>query len=211
MTFSITARSPATGQLGIAVATAWFAVGSICLEVQNGIGAVAAQATPSPTLRSDCLTGLAAGLTPEESVLEALVGDYLREYRQICLVDSNGRAFAYTGPGCEAESSHICAQNCAIAGNLLCSADVLKAIDESWQSTQGTNEPLAERLLMALAAGQQEGGDRRGAQSAALFVSNTNPLLNVDLRVDNSDSPISEIEKNLEMFRSEYEPVYKSL
>ena len=211
MTFSITARSPETGQLGVAVTTAWFAVGSICLQVRHGVAAVAAQATPSPTLKSKCLNGIAAGLSPEESVHEALESDDLREYRQVALVDSKGRAFAYSGPECEGESFHICAKNRVIAGNLLGSSTVLSAMEESWSSTEGTKAPMAERLLLALIAGQREGGDSRGAQSAALFVSHSNPLLNVDFRVDDSETPIADLEKNLKLFREDYEPIYRKL
>ena len=211
MTFSITARSPDTGQLGVAVITAWFAVGSICLEVRHGLGAVAAQATPSPTLRADCLNGLASGLTPEESISKALVGDPLLEFRQVGLLDSKGRAFAYTGPGCEGASFHVFAENYVIVGNCLSSSRVIEAIDESWNSTQMARTPMAERLLLAISAGQDEGGDKRGAQSAALFVSNSNPLLNVDLRVDNSHVPLTELRNNLNMFRTDFEAIYRNL
>ena len=211
MTFSIAARCPDTGEFGVAVTTVWFAVGSICYLVLPGIGAVASQGVPNPALRNRCLDGLASGLSPIEALAEALSTDPLSEHRQVGLLDALGRTAAHTGAHCEDTSGHINEQDYVIAGNILTNDGVLRAIESSLLSPTGPGLPLAERMLDALDAGQAAGGDRRGRQSAAMFVGSHNPILHVDLRIDDSPDPLVELRRLLNLFREKYEPVYQLL
>jgi hypothetical protein len=167
MTFSITARCEHTGELGVAVATAWFAVGSVCPAVRADIGAVASQALVNANLRAACLDRIVLGLRPELALAEALKMDASPEHRQLGVVDAAGRAAAHTGAACPDDSGHRIDRGCVIAGNTLSSIEVLDAMQSSWNEARGCDVPLAERMLMALDAGQLAGGDARGRQSAA--------------------------------------------
>ncbi len=209
MTFSITARCRRTGDLGVAVTTKFFAVGALCPAVRAGVGAVASQAVPNPALKEECLDRLASGAPPEEALRQALAADALAHRRQVGLIDAGGRTAAHTGANCEDARGHIIETDGVIAGNTLVSEDVLRAVASSWrQSSEGD---LAERMLAALDAGQAAGGDRRGRQSAALLVGNANPLLALDLRVDDHADPLVELRRLLSLYRETYEPILKSL
>ena len=211
MTFSISARCARSGELGVAVTTAWFAVGSVCPAVRANIGAVASQALVNANLRAACLDRIAAGDRPELALAEALKADASPEQRQVSVVDAAGRAAAHTGAACPDACGHRIAAGCVIAGNTLSSIEVLDAIESSWHTTRDSDLALAERMLMALDAGQQEGGDKRGRQSAALLVGNMDPMLQVDLRVDDHPDPLVELRRLLALFREKYEPIHRAL
>jgi uncharacterized Ntn-hydrolase superfamily protein len=211
MTFSITARCERTGEIGVAVSTAWFAVGSICPAVRANVGAVASQAVVNPNLRAACLDRIARGVRPEVALSEALETDESPEQRQLGLVDAAGRAAAYTGAACPDDSGHRVESGCVIAGNILSSIEVLDAMQSSWSETKSCELPLAERMLMALEAGQLTGGDARGRQSAALLVANVDPMMQLDLRVDDHPDPLAELRRLLALFREKYEPIYRAL
>jgi uncharacterized Ntn-hydrolase superfamily protein len=211
MTFSITARCERTGELGVAVATAWFAVGSICPAVRAGVGAVASQALVNPNLREACLDRIAAGAGPELALAEALEMDASPEQRQVGVVDAAGRAAAHTGTACASHSGHRIDGSCVVAGNTLCSVEVLEAMQSAWNEVRISGQPLAECLLVALEAGQAAGGDSRGRQSAALLVGNSDPMLQLDLRVDDHAEPLAELCRLLGLFREKYEPIYRAL
>ncbi len=209
MTFSITARCRRTGDLGVAVTTKFFAVGALCPAVRAGVGAVASQAVPNPALRAECLDRLANGARPEEALRQALATDTQAQRRQVGLIDAGGRTAAHTGAKCEDARGHVIESDCVVAGNTLVSEDVLRAVASSWSET--SDGDLAERMLGALDAGQAAGGDRRGRQSAALLVGNANPLLALDLRVDDHSDPLVELRRLLGLYRERYEPVLRSL
>jgi uncharacterized Ntn-hydrolase superfamily protein len=211
MTFSITARCEHTGELGVAVATAWFAVGSVCPAVRADIGAVASQALVNANLRAACLDRIVLGLRPELALAEALKMDASPEHRQLGVVDAAGRAAAHTGAACPDDSGHRIDRGCVIAGNTLSSIEVLDAMQSSWNEARGCDVPLAERMLMALDAGQLAGGDARGRQSAALLVGNVDPMLQIDLRVDDHTEPLTELRRLLALFRERYEPIHRAL
>jgi len=211
MTFSITARCKDTGELGVAVTTAWFAVGSVCPAVRVGVGAVASQALVNANLRAVCLGRIANGATPELALAEALEMDAAPEHRQVGLVDSDGRTAVHTGGACPGESGHRIDGSCVIAGNTLSSIDVLDAMQTSWNDAADHDRPLADRLLSVLDAGQAAGGDARGRQSAALLVGNADPMLQVDLRVDDHVEPLAEVRRLLALFRYKYEPIHRAL
>jgi uncharacterized Ntn-hydrolase superfamily protein len=209
MTFSIVARCQRSGELGAAVTTAWFAVGSLCPAVRHGIGAVASQADVNPRLRTECLDRLARGVAADITLGEALSTDPSPERRQVGLIDASGRTAAHTGDGCVDAHGHIIESNCVIAGNTLLSTGVLDAVAASWRDTNERDFGLAERMMLALEAGQEAGGDKRGRQSAALLVGNKNPMLQIDLRVDDHADPLVELRRLLTMFREKYEPFYE--
>ncbi len=211
MTFSITARCEHTGEIGVAVTTAWFAVGSVCPAVRADIGAVASQALVNAKLRAACLDRIALGMRPELALSEALKMDASPELRQIGLVDAAGGAAAHTGTDCPDDSGHRIDKGCVIAGNTLSTIEVLDAMQSSWNETKGCDLPLAERILMALDAGQLAGGDARGRQSAALLVADINPMMQIDLRVDDHSEPLTELRRLLTLFREKYEPIHRAL
>lgn len=209
MTFSITARCRRTGDLGVAVTTKFFAVGALCPAVRAGVGAVASQAVPNPALKAACLDRLANGVPPEEALRQALASDAVAQRRQVGLIDASGRGAAHTGAKCEDARGHIIESDCVVAGNTLVSEDVLRAVASAWRQTSAGD--LAERMLGALDAGQAAGGDRRGRQSAALLVGHANPLLALDLRVDDHPDPLVELRRLLGLYRERYEPILRSL
>jgi uncharacterized Ntn-hydrolase superfamily protein len=195
VTFSVVARDPATGELGIAVASCILAVGRAVPAALPGVGVVAVQARSRRGLRGTLLAGLAAGAPPAELVRRAAHAAEDAE-RQIAVLDAAGRVAADTGPGSLPVSGHLLGEGVSVQGNLLASADVLPAMAAAFTGSSG---PLPDRLLAALAAGQAGGGDLRGRQSAALLVVAGSPPteeddgVRVDLRVDDSADPVAQL------------------
>lgn len=192
-TFSITARCERTGQLGVAVSTAIPCVGMLCPFVQSGVGAVATQSFVNPYLGIWGLESLAQGRSAEETLSSLRERDEGFELRQIGIVDAEGRSVAFSGDQCDGWYGHLTGQNYAVAGNMLTGPDTLDAMQASFR--QDAEQPLAQRLVHALAAGQQAGGDKRGKQSAALKVYSTEQYPLVDLRVDDHPDPVPELER----------------
>lgn len=189
MTFSIVARDPDTGDLGVATATAGPFVGWLVPHVLPGIGVVATQAMTNPYLAVDLLQGL--GETPIEQALEAaLERDAERERRQIIAVDRMGRTVGWTGSKCEGFAGHLPGDGVAVAGNILAGEAVL----HSMLAAYSRPADLGTRLLAALTAGAEAGGDRRGTGSAALKVYGREAYPLLDLRVDDSEAPLAELE-----------------
>src|SRR5579875_3571691 len=167
-TFSIVARCPRSGMLGVAVSTAVPAVGALCPYVKTGVGAVSTQSWVNPYLAIDAL-------------------------RQIGVVDAAGRSVAWTGGGCTPWHGHITERDVAIQGNMLVGEATLSAMAEAFRRSESLD--LAERLLLALEAGQAAGGDKRGKQSAALRVHHTEDYPWLDLRVDEHRYPVAELRR----------------
>lgn len=209
MTFSITARCPRTGDFGVAVTTCWFAVGSLCPAVRAGVGAVASQSFVNPALKGACLDRLANGLAPETALAEALAEDPSPEIRQVGLIGVRGRGAAHTGTGCDSVCGHLIETDAVIAGNMLAPGGVLDAVAAAWRAN--AELALAERMLGALEAGQESGGDKRGRQSAALLVGNAFPMLQLDLRVDDHLDPLIELRRLFTLYREKYEPIYRAM
>ncbi|ASS75169.1 hypothetical protein CIG75_09365 [Tumebacillus algifaecis] len=191
-TFSIVARDPLTGRFGIAVTTKALAVGSLCPFAKAGVGAVATQARVNPTLGPKGLRLLEHGLSAEEVLQELLAGDPGRELRQVGIVDRYGRSAAFTGAEVNEGKGHIIGDNFAVQGNLLTGEAVVQATAAAFN---GSNAPFPERLLKALEAGQFAGGDKRGKQSAALLVVDTDEFPYIDLRVDDNPEPLKELRR----------------
>lgn len=196
MTFSIVARDPKTKALGVSVSTAVPAVGSVVPHVEAGVGAIATQAQTNILYGIEGLKLLKTGLSPQTALETMLQRDIGKEKRQVIIIDAQGRTAAFTGMENVEWKGHMLGKDCAVAGNILAGNLVLKAMIETFETTKGK---LAERLLKALEAGQEAGGDKRGRMSAALLVageqwiSETRPVL--DLRVDAHQDPVKELRR----------------
>ncbi|MEZ2222785.1 DUF1028 domain-containing protein [Rhizobium sp. RCC_161_2] len=193
MTWSIVAREPETGHLAIAVATRFFAVGSLVPHIRGGIGAVATQAFVSPLYGIDGVAMLAAGHAPDETVATLTARDEGREQRQFHLIDAKGNNAAFTGAKCIDWAGHLIDDNVSVAGNMLAGPQVIAETLSTFKKTKG--KPLAERLLEAMRAGEDAGGDKRGKQSAALVIHRDQDYAWLNIRVDDSADPLTELER----------------
>ena len=203
MTFSIVARSADGAQWGVAVASKFLAVGAAVPAAAFGVGAVATQAAANLRYRPDGLALLAEGRGAQE-VLDALTGaDDGRDERQAGIVDRDGGAATFTGPGCHPWAGGRTGDGWAVQGNILTGPEVVDAMAEAFEASTG---PLAHRLVAALTAGDAAGGDRRGKQSAALYVVSEgggygggSDVL-VDVRVDDHPEPVGELARLLDLY-----------
>ncbi|MGB8166192.1 MAG: DUF1028 domain-containing protein [Chthoniobacteraceae bacterium] len=203
-TFSIVARDPATGELGVAVESKYFSVGSVVPWAQAGVGAVATQSLAKTTYGSEGLKLMAEGKSPREALDALTADDPRREQRQVGMIDAAGRTAAFTGAKCVAWAGHHEGENFSVQGNLLAGEAVLDGMVEAFEQArkvEGTE--LADWLVAALQAGQAAGGDRRGEQSAALLVVRAHGGLGgdsdryIDLRVEDHAKPIDELARLL--------------
>ncbi len=198
-TYSIAACDLAAGQWGVAVQSKFLAVGSIVPWAAPGVGAIATQAWANPRYGPDGLELLAQGLAAEEVVARLTEADGARETRQLGVVDAHGRAASFTGSQCNDWAGGRTGPCFAAQGNILVSSATVDALAETFEATT-THIPLAERLLACLVTAQAAGGDRRGQQSAAVLVVQKDggygalSDLLVDLRVDDADRPIDELQ-----------------
>lgn len=195
MTYSIVARDPATGELGVAVQSHWFSVDSIVTWARPGVGAVATQANAEAAYGPRALELLAEGV-PAPDALERLVAvDPGGDSRQVAVVDAAGRVGVHTGSGCIAYAGHVTADGVSCQANIMASARVWPAMLEAFVAASGS---LTERLLLALEAAEREGGDIRGRQSAAILVvpAEGEPWRTVvSLRVEDDPEPLPELRR----------------
>jgi len=193
MTWSIIACDKATGQIGIAVATRFFAVGARVPHVAAHVGAVATQALVNPYYGIDGVKLLREGKSPQETVDILLASDSGRESRQLHIMDARGRIAAHTGKDCVDWCGHRAGDGFSIAGNMLAGAAVLEETAKAYIAEAPL--PFARRLLAAMRAGEAAGGDKRGKQSAALLIHDEEEWSALDLRVDDHADPLSELER----------------
>jgi uncharacterized Ntn-hydrolase superfamily protein len=198
MTYSLVARDPVTGELGVAVQSHWFGVGAVVPFVRPGVGAVATQSVPDPAHGRRILDLLAGGAAPDAAIDAILEGDEGAAYRQIGAVDAQGRVAAHTGDGCMADAGHTTGDGWTAQANIMLSAEVWPAMAEAFVAADG---PLAERLLAGLDAAQAAGGDVRGQQSAAIVVAAPTGLT-IDLRVEDDPEPLTELRRLLTLRRA---------
>lgn len=204
-TYSIVARDPETGEMGVAVQSHWFSVGSIVSWGEAGVGVIATQSFVNPSFGQRGLEMLKQGMTAQEVVDLLIESDEGRDFRQLAIVDAKGNSAAYTGSKCIPEAGHIVGDNYSVQANLMLSNLVWSEMSKAFESTDG---PLAERLVAALEAAENVGGDIRGKQSAAILVVKgeaTGKLWEdryIDLRVEDNPDPISEIKRLLKVFRA---------
>jgi uncharacterized Ntn-hydrolase superfamily protein len=208
-TFSIVAYDPGTQELGVAVQSKFIAVGAVVPWAKAGVGAIATQSYANTTFGPRGLEALAKGGEPG-AVLDALLeGDAGADRRQVGAVDAKGRSATRTGKGCFAWAGGVAGPNYAVQGNILTGEDVVKAMERAFLESKGE---LADRLLAALQAGEDAGGDSRGRQSAALLVvregwgyGGFNDRYR-DLRVDDHADPIPELRRVHELHRKIFAP-----
>ena len=194
-TFSIVARDPVTGALGAAVSTARLAVGNRVIHVEHNVGAIATQANTNPLLAKEALQRLQNGVTAKDALDAVLKADEKRDERQLSIIDAKGNVAAFTGTKPDDYKNHVIGKDFIVAGNILVGKETLEAMASAFDALKGT---LADRVMAALEAGQQAGGDRRGKISAAIVVVNQAPsstgyAKNIDLRIDSSKDPVAEL------------------
>jgi len=202
MTFSIVARSADGESWGVAVASKFLAVGSAVPAAVAGVGAIATQADANVAYKGQALAHLDDGATASVALQRLLEDDEGRDHRQVGIVDVDGGSASHTGHACLEWAGSLTGEGYAIQGNILTGEDVVDAMETAWQ-TSDPEASLARRLLEALTAGDQAGGDSRGRQSAALLVVKDGAGygglddIAVDLRVDDHTDPIPELTRLL--------------
>ncbi|MCG4454167.1 DUF1028 domain-containing protein [Pseudomonas sp. MMS21-TM103] len=199
MTFSIVGRCAETGQLGIAISSSSIAVGARCPWLRAGVGAVASQNITLPALGPQILDALDAGLDPTAALDQALSRNGYSQYRQVAVLDGQGRSALFTGSEALGLHNALAGEQCVAAGNLLSAPAVIAAMIDAFEQTPGL---LAERLLAAMHAAMAAGGEAGPVHSAALKVVDdlTWPL--IDLRVDWAEQdPIGELDRLWQAYR----------
>ena len=210
-TFSIVAFDPATGELGVAVQSKYFGVGSVVPWAKAGVGAVATQALAKIGYGVDGLAFMAAGKSAVDALDELTAADARSAERQVAMIDAHGNTAQFTGGKCFAWAGSRAGKNFVVQGNLLAGEDVVAAMSGAFESARKDGEgELADWMLAALAAGQAAGGDKRGQQSAALLVvragagpGGDNDRF-IDLRVEDHAEPIREITRLLALHKRFY-------
>ncbi len=204
-TFSIVARDSETGEMGVAVQSHWFSVGSLVAWGEAGVGVVATQSFVNPSFGQRGLELLKKGMTAQEAVDNLIASDEGRDVRQLAIVDAKGNSASYTGSKCIAEAGNIVGDGYSVQANMMLNNTVWSAMSKAFENSKG---PLAERLITALEAAQKEGGDIRGKQSACLLVVKGTATGNlwedrlIDLRVEDNPEPIKEIQRLLTVYRA---------
>lgn len=189
--------------------TARPAVGKLVAHVQAGAGAVATQATPNPFLAYDGLPLLGDGRSPQDVLTELLARDPGREVRQVGMVDHQGRSHAYTGSRAKDWAGHHTGPGYAVQGNRLVGPETLAQIVRVFEDSAELD--LAERLVLAIEAGEETGGDRHGARSATVTVISDQPYPLWDVRVDDAVHPARELRRLHGVFREEVLPTIRRL
>lgn len=204
-TYSIVARDPETGALGVAVQSHWFSVGSDVLWAEAGVGAVATQSLVEVSYGPLALELMRAGKTSEEALAGLVAADENSDVRQVAVVDASGRAAAHTGARCIPAAGHVTGDGFSCQANLMLNDTVWPAMASAYETAQGD---LAERLMRALEAAQAEGGDLRGRQSAAILIVTGEPTgvpwadRVMDLRVEDSKEPLGELRRLIQIHRA---------
>ncbi len=193
MTWSIVARDHETGHLGVAVASRFFAVGATVPHIRGRVGAIATQAFVSPLYGTEGLKLLEQGMAPQQ-IVETLTGrDAGQRNRQFHLIDAQGRNAAFTGADCVDWAGHLVADGVSVAGNMLEGPEVIAATLATYQANMHLR--LAERMLLAMQAGEDAGGDSRGRQSASLTLYRDQDYAWLDIRADDDADPLAELRR----------------
>ena len=204
-TFSIVARDSVTGEMGVAVQSHWFSVGSLVTWAEAGVGAVATQSFVDPAYGPLGLDLMRAGKTAEQALNSILAGDPGRDVRQVAMIDAKGNVAAHTGSKCIQGAGHITGKQYSVQANLMLNDKIWPAMSNAYENAKGD---LADRMLAALDAAQSVGGDIRGKQSAAILIvkakSTGRPWDDrlMDLRVEDSDEPLKELRRLVQLHRA---------
>jgi uncharacterized Ntn-hydrolase superfamily protein len=204
-TFSIVARDPTSGEIGVAVQSHWFSVGSLVTWAEAGVGAVATQALVEVSYGPLGLAMMRAGKSAPEALAALMAADEGREIRQVAMVDAQGQVAVHTGARCIADAGHETGDGFSVQANMMANPEVWPAMAQAYRKTDGD---LAERLGAALKAGQAAGGDIRGQQSAAMLIvkstSTGRPWADrvMELRVEDHPEPIDELGRLIHLHRT---------
>jgi len=201
-TYSIVARDPDTGELGAAVQSHWFSVGSLCTWARPGVGAVATQSVVEPAYGPNALDLMADGSSASDALTALLATDPLAAVRQVGVVDAHGRVAVHTGADCIPCAGDVTGPHWTCQANMMATDSVPGAMSEAFASATGD---LADRLMTALEAAEGAGGDVRGRQSAALIVvaADGEPWqMRVQLRVEDHEDPVGELRRLLVLHRA---------
>jgi uncharacterized Ntn-hydrolase superfamily protein len=201
-TYSIVARDEASGELGVAVQSHWFSVGSVVAWARAGVGAVATQSIAEVAHGPNTLARMQAGAAPADAIAAVLAEDSLASFRQLAAVDAGGRAAAHTGADCIPHAGQVIGEAFSCQANMMAGETVPRAMADAYLSHEGD---LAGRLLGALDAAEAVGGDVRGRQSAALLVvpaSGESWRTRFDLRVEDGPDPLGELRRLLRLARA---------
>lgn len=205
-TFSIVARDAKTGEMAVAVQSHWFSVGTAVSWGEAGVGVVATQSFTNKSFGIRSLDLLKQGKSPQETMDILLSDDEGRDFRQVAILDKQGRVATHTGKSCIDYAGHANGENFSVQANMMLNNKVVPAMEKAWK--EHGEMPLAEKMVAVLQAAQQAGGDIRGKQSAALLVfaaeASKEPWNDklIDLRVDDAENPIPEIDRLLKVFRA---------
>ncbi len=204
-TYSIVARDPETGQMGVAVQSHWFSVGSLVTWAEAGVGAVATQSFVDVTYGHLGLELMRAGKTAQQALEALKLADLHPEVRQVAMIDAQGNVAAHTGEKCIPDAGHIIGDNFSVQANLMLNDKVWPAMKTAYESTNGD---LADKMLAALEAAQNVGGDIRGKQSAAILIvrgeSTGRPWQDriMELRIEDHPTPVQELKRLVKLHRA---------
>ncbi|MFI8378830.1 DUF1028 domain-containing protein [Leeuwenhoekiella sp. NPDC079379] len=205
-TFSIVARDAKTGEMAVAVQSHWFSVGSLVSWGKSGVGVVATQSFVNPAYGPKGLKLMQDGLSAEKALEQLIAEDEGKAYRQVAFLDVNGTASAYTGAKCVIYADQITGDNFSVQANMMLTDKTVPAMEKAFKENETL--PLAERMVAVLKAAEQAGGDIRGKQSAALIVVGPDLVENpweeykINLRVDDHENPIEELDRLLKVARA---------
>jgi uncharacterized Ntn-hydrolase superfamily protein len=216
-TFSIVAYDPDTGELGVAVESKFFSVGSVVPWAKAKVGAIATQSYANVAYGAGGLDLLASGKTAKETLNQLTEADKGRDRRQVGIVDARGNVASFTGTNCNGWAGHHEGTNFCVQGNLLTGEEVVKAMVSAFEKARDAKEgELADWLMAALQAGQDAGGDKRGQQSAALLVVRDKGGFGgandryIELRVEDHAEPIKELARLLEIHKKFFASAHRN-
>jgi len=205
-TYSIVARDTKTGEMGVGVQSHYFSVGSIVSWGESGVGVVATQSLVNASFGLRGLELLKQGKSPNEALDFLISEDEGRDVRQVAILDAQGRVATHTGSKCIIHAGHITGENFSVQANMMLTDKVWSAMAKSFESS--TNLPLAERIIKTMEAAESVGGDIRGKQSAAILIVGGKEANNkwedkiIDLRVEDHNKPVKELERLLKLYRA---------
>ena len=204
MTWSIIAKDPETGFFGIAIASRFFAVGALCPWAEGGVGAACTQALMNPMLGSRGLGLLREGFHAADVRDMLVASDRFIDQRQLHVMDASGSTAGHTGARCVDWCGHRSEAGVSVAGNMLAGPQVVDQTLEAYVAA--TAQPIVERLLTAMEAGEAAGGDKRGKQSAALLIQGPEPYPRLNLRCDDHADPLAELRRLYAVARERFIP-----
>lgn len=204
MTFSIVGRCERTGQIGVAAATAVQAVGKLACHAIANVGAIASQALTNPYLAYDGLRLLEQGCSAEEALQRVIANDTSAQQRQVGVVDNKGRTAAWTGTEAIPWAGHLAGRSCSVQGNRLAGPAVLERALASMHETEHLD--MAERLTLALLAGDDAGGDIKGERSVNILVFSSEEYALCDIRIDDHDAPMTELRRLFRVYQEKILP-----